>query len=189
MAVQFYVEQSDRAYQSGLADEALKAGELVYDDGEGVAAYQYGDGFLDGLLLYDAEFMAAEDEDAISDETLEVGDRAKYAPLEGALIGHVRTVPESNSGVTSAPSIGHGDVVGVVDSTVGDASADMDGRIVEEGYTNDENDDTTSTTFNRSNGNFVAIGEAYRPAKQNGDSVTDYDVPVRVDFYAEPKES
>jgi len=182
MAVQFYVEQSDRAYQSGIADEVVYAGELVNSDAGSITRFAYSDSDYDGLALYDPEFMAAEDEDAIADESVEVGDLVKFAPDEDAAVVHVRTIEETTDGVTTAPSIGHETVVGVVDS--GDADAgDFDGRIVEEGYTNDENDDTTSTTFSRANDNFLAIGEAYRPAKQNGDSVTDFDVPVRVQLY------
>jgi len=68
-------------------------------------------------------------------------------------------------------------LVGVVDDGSADAPAEMVGRIVEEGYSNG------STTFDRDTGNFIAIGEAYRPGQQNGDSVTEFDTTVRVELY------
>lgn len=176
MAVQFYIEQADRASQSGVADEEIDAGELVVSDGGAVTRASYADGRYDGLQLYDPEFMAAEDEDAIADESIEVGDLSRYHPDEDSAVVHVRTLHDNGT----APSIGHNDVVGIADSGTADAdAADVDGRIVEEGYTNG------TTTFNRANSNFMAIGRAYRPAKQNGNSVTDFDVPVRVELFAD----
>lgn len=174
MAVQYYVEQSDRAYQSGVAAEKVYAGELIHDDGGSVSKFAFADGDYSGLALYDPEFMAAEDEDAIADESVEAGDLVRYAPDEDAAVVNIRT-PED--GGQSAPAVGHTDVVGVVDDGSGDAPAELVGRVVEEGYSNG------STTFNRSNSNFIAIGEAYRPGQQNGDAVTDFDTPVRVELY------
>lgn len=182
MAVQKYIDQADRSPQSGVAAEAVKAGELVFDNAGSVRRVEFADGELDGLALYDPEFMAAEDEDAVADEAVEVGDLLRYSPQEDAARLYVRTLEESTAGVTAAPSIGHEDVVGFVDGSDANAPS-AEGRIVEEGYTNDEDDDTTTTTFSRANNNFLAIGEAYRPAKQSGDSVTDFDVPIRVELY------
>lgn len=173
MAVQLYVEQSDRAYQSGRASEQIFAGELVHSDGGAVSRASYSDGEYSGLALYDPEFMAADDEDDVTDESVESGDIVRYAPDEDAAVVYVRTVKDEGN---DAPAIGHGTVVGIPDS--GDPNADdVDGRIVEEGYSNG------GTTFQRSNDNFLAIGEAYRPAKQNGDDVTEFDAPVRVELY------
>jgi len=174
MAVQYYVEQSDRAYQSGVAAEKVYAGELVHDDAGSISAFAFADGDYSGLALYDPEFMAAEDEDAIADESVEAGDLVRYAPDEDAAVVHIRT-PED--GGQAAPAIGHKNVVGVVDDGSADAPAEMVGRIVEEGYSNG------STTFDRATGNFIAIGEAYRPGQQNGDSVTEFDTTVRVELY------
>jgi len=174
MAVQLYIDQSDRSQRSGVASEAVKAGELVFDDAGSVRRVEFADGDYDGLAVYDPEFMAAEDEDAIADDEVEVGDLVRYAPKESAARLLIRT-PEDNG--ESAPSIGHEDVVGFVDGSLGDAPSDAAGRIVQEGYSNG------ATTFNRSNGNFIAVGEAYRPAKQSGESVTEFDTPVRVELY------
>lgn len=178
MAVQFYVEQSNSAYKSGVADEEIHAGEIVSNEGAGVSL---GDAQvpLGGLALFSEEFMVGNDEDEVVDEVYASGDRVKYAPVEGTLRGYGQT-PEDNG--QAAPSIGHETVVGVIDTSAADAPAGSAGRLVEEGYT------AGSTTFNRSNGNFVALGEAYRPGKQNGDTVTAFDTVVRVDFYAEPKQ-
>lgn len=174
MAVQLYIDQSDRSQRSGVASEAVKAGELVFDDAGSVRRVQFADGDYDGLAVYDPEFMAAEDEDAIADDEVESGDLVRYAPKESAARLLIRTHPDD---AASAPSVGHEDVVGFVDESAGDAPSNAEGRIVEEGYSNG------TTTFNRSNNNFIAIGEAYRPAKQSGDSVTEYDTPLRVELY------
>lgn len=188
MAVEFYIESKDRPAQSGIANEAIKAGTLVRDTGAGVDLATFADGDFDGVAEYSEEFLSAEDEDAIADETYEVGDRVIYGGAEDAAVIKVRTITETTDGVTASPSISHGDVVGLVDQSAGDAPT-SDGRIVEEGYTNDENNDATTTTFDRASGNFIAVGRAYRPGKQNGDSVTDYDTPVRVVVFGEVKEN
>jgi len=172
MAVEFYVEQSDRAYQSGVAAEQVYAGELISDSAGSVAPLAFADGDYDGLALYNPEFMAAEDEDDVRDEYAEAGDLVQYAPDEDSAVVHIRT-PEDNG---TAPSISHGDVVGIADL------GSTEGRVVEEGY------DDGATVYDRSNNNFLAIGEAVRPAKQSGDSVTDFDVPVRVELNAEAQE-
>jgi hypothetical protein len=179
MAVQFYVEQSDRAYKSGLADETIKAGTFVFNGGSGVTLADAQDTRIDGLALFSEEFLVGEDEDAVVDEEYSTGNRVKYAPYEGGAVLYGRT-PTDDGG--AAPSIDHETVVGVVDTSVGDAPSGAAGRLVEEGYTNG------ATTFERANNNFVAVGEAYRPGKQNNDTVTGYDTVVRVQLYGEPQE-
>lgn len=179
MPVQFYVEQSSGSYQSGVADSEVYAGEIVANDGSGVALAdaQVDDENLDGLALFSEEFMVGEDEDEVVDEVYAVDERVKYAPVEDSLRGHVRT-PENN-GTDPSPSIGHQDVVGLIDTSGTISSADeFTGRIVGEGYTDD-----SGTTYNTSNNNFVALGYAYRPGKQNNDTVSDFDTTVRVSFF------
>lgn len=192
MALEFYVEQADRSPQSGLANEDIYAGELVHDGGTGVDVLTFADGTENvGLARFDAQAMSGEWEEDIVEEKYVASDedrnRVQYQPQEDAAIVQIRTINETTDGVTTAPSIGHRDVVGIVDETDADAPTSA-GRIVEEGYTNDENDDTTTTTYNRSNGNFKAVGVAYRPAQRAGESVTAYDDPVRVILFSELKE-
>jgi len=185
MAVEFYIESADRPAQSGIANSAVVAGELVNDAGSGVDPMEFADGDHVGVAEYSEEFLSAEDEDAIANEEYAVGDRVIYGGNADADVIKVRTIEDN--GTDPAPSISHGDIVGVVDETSGTLSsqADFEGRIVEEGYTDG---DATPTTYNRANNNFLAIGRAYRPAKQNGDSVTDFDTPVRVVVFGEVKE-
>lgn len=57
-----------------------------------------------------------------------------------------------------APNIGRWDVVGVPDIT------EYEGRIVEEGYTADPDNDGVNTTYSRANGNFVPVGLAIAAA-------------------------
>jgi len=194
MALEFYVEQADRSPQSGVANEDIYAGELVHDDGDGVDVLTFaaadGDGHA-GLARYDGQAFAREYEDEVREDKYVAGDpqreRVQYQPFEDSAVVKVRTIEETTGGVTTAPSIGHRDVVGIVDETDGDAP-DSPGRIVEEGYSNDENDDTTSTTFNRGNDNFKAVGVAYRPGR-NDAAVADpaFDEPVRVVLFSEPQ--
>lgn len=184
MAVQFYVEQADRSYLSGVADETVKAGVLVTDvDGGGVRRLNFADNDYSGLAVYDAEVLAAEDHDVgttAADFEYSSDDRLKYQPAEDGAIVKIRTIVNGGD-TTSAPSIGHRDVVGIVDETDADAPApaDCEGRIVEEGFGNDAGGGG-DTTYNRSNNNFLAVGRAHRPGKQQGDTVSAYDEPVRV---------
>lgn len=194
MALEFYVEQADRSPQSGVANEDIYAGELTYDGGNGVDVLTFaeadGDGHA-GLARYDGQAFAREYEDEVREDKYVAGDpqreRVQYQPFEDSAVVRIRTIEETTDGVTVAPSIGHRNVVGIVDETDGDAPSSP-GRIVEEGYSNDENDDTTSTTFNRSNSNFKAVGVAYRPERHDA-AVEDpaFDEPVRVILFSEPQ--
>lgn len=187
MAVEFYIESADRPAQSGVANEAIKAGTLVKDDGAGVTLATFSDGDVDGVAEYSEEVLSARDIDDIADETYDTGERVIFGGNADGDVIKVRTAGDTG-GNESAPSIGHRDVVGLIDTSAGTLSstAEYEGRIVQEGYTDGEG---TPTTYNRSNGNFIAIGRAYRPAKQNGDTVSEFDQPVRVVRYGEVKES
>jgi len=187
MALEFYVEQADRSPLSGVANEAVYAGELVHDDGAGVdvltfAATDEDDGHV-GLARFDAEKMAAETEEDVVEEVYDSGQRVQYQPTaEGEARVRVRT-PEDN-GTDPEPAVGHQTVVGVADATALQGSAgEFQGRVVEEGY----NDGTT--TFNRANNNFKALGVAYRPGLRANEDVTDFDHPVRVRLFGELEES
>lgn len=183
MATEFYVEQADRSPQSGLVTEEVYAGELVHDDGTGVSRLTFAaaDGEF-GLARYDATAFAREYDDEVRpqkyDPTDDQRDRAQYQPVEDSMVARPRTIDDD---AAAAPAIGHRDVIGYVDETVGDAPANAEGRVVEEGYTNG------ATTFDRSTGNFKAIGVAYRPGRRNGEAIDEYDYPVRVVFYSEPQ--
>ena len=184
MALEFYVEQADRSPLSAVANESIYAGELLHDDGDGADVATFadvdGDGHI-GLARFDGEKMAAETEEDVVEEVYDSGQRTQYQPLEedGARV-RIRT-PEDNS-TDPAPSVGHQDVVGVVDASALQGSAgEFQGRVVEEGY------DDGTTTFNRSNGNFKALGVAYRPGLRANDSVTAFDYPVRVRVFGEPQ--
>jgi hypothetical protein len=186
MALEFYVEQADRSPQSGVANESIYAGELIHDDGDGVDALAFADGNENvGLARYDAEAMAAEWEEDIVEEVYDTGQRVQYQPSEDSAILRVRTIEDT---AAPAPNISHRDVVGIVDETNSDAPADARGRVVEEGYSTDLDGDTTTTTFNRTNGNFKAVGVAYRPGQRAGEAEDRYDHPVRVIMFSELKE-
>lgn len=188
MAVERYVEQADRSPLSGIVDEDIYAGELTSDGGSGVTAFVYADANETlGLARYDGQAFAREHEDEVREDKYVAGDaqreRAQYHPNESDARVNVRTAEDN--GVDPAPSIGHRDVVGVIDAAGGTAAsaAEFSGRIVQEGYTDD-----AATTYDRATGNFKAIGYAYRPAQQAGNSVTEFDRPTRVVLFGEIKE-
>lgn len=192
MALEFYVEQADRSPHSGVANEDIYAGELVHDDGFGVDVLTYATTDEDagghiGLARYDAEAMAAETDEDVADELYNSGQRTQYQPFEDSAVVRIRT-PEDN-GTDPAPDINHKDVVGVLDdgSTVSSAS-EFQGRVVQEGYTDD-----AATTYNRSSGNFKAVGVAYRPdqnpAPVAGQQAESFDYPVRVVLFSDLKEN
>jgi hypothetical protein len=185
----FYIESSDRPLQSYNAGERIKVGSLVVAEGDGTvsladaAAHDRFDGVAASPRR--AEYIADEIDDP-SDFTYQVdtsGDRyggltedgPHLVPYGGGADDDVikaRTI--TDAGTSTAPNVTDQDVVGFVDTSVGDAPDDA-GRIVEEGYTNG------ATTFNESNNNFVAIGRAYKPKQGEGD---DYDDIVRVEVDA-----
>lgn len=186
MALEFYVEQADRSPQSGVANESIYAGELVNDGGNGVDVLAFADSATDvGLARYDAEAMAAEWEDDVVEEVYDVDERVQYQPQEDAAILRVRTIDNDTA---TAPSIGHRDVVGIIDDSDANAPTGAEGRVVEEGYTADADGDGTSTTFSRANGNFKAVGRAYRPAQKAGGVEDRADHPVRTIMFSELKE-
>lgn len=191
MATQFYVDQADRSYQSGVADEEVKAGVLITDDGAGVTRLEFADGDYDGLAVHDPEQLAAEDHDVGTTAATFVyatDDRVRYQPSEDGMIVRVRTIRDNST--DPAPSISHRDVVGVLDETSGTLSGsarDFEGRIVQEGY---QDGDATPTTYNRSNSNFLALGRALRPAlgaHEGGNAVSKFDHPMKVAVFDELK--
>jgi len=190
MALEYYVEQADRSPESGVANEEIYAGELVHDDGDGADVYVYADGAENVYLArHDAQAFAREHEDEVREDKYVPSDeqrnRVQEQTLEeGGARLRVRT-PEDN-GTDGAPAINHRDVIGVIDAAGGTASSasEFQGRVVQEGYTDD-----AATTYDRASGNFRAIGTAYRPARQNGDTMNEFNYPVRVELFGELKES
>lgn len=84
------------------------------------------------------------------------------------------TIEESPDGITAPPSISHKDVVGIPDTTHGDAPSSP-GRVVQEGYIN------ATTEFCRDNDNFLLVGVAdFLPREINDGDVTGFDEKIRV---------
>jgi hypothetical protein len=168
--MELYIESADRPLKSALANEAVTAGELV--DATGGANPLASDGRFDGVATYEPEFLARDDQNEVVDETYEADQRVPHGGDADRDRIKARTIEDDTS---AAPAIEHGDVVGVVDSSSADAPDNSDGRIVEEGYT------AGATTFDEASGNFKPIGIAVRPGRQLGDTVAEYDHPVRVE--------
>lgn len=187
-----YIEERDHDtpdYEH--ANEVIPEGDLLArEPGGGVVRADAGDyDRIDGIALH----LEAGDHIAAHEYDYNAGiDDFKYQPASDKVStdflpdvddmvpvsgfgdsDHIRPRTIEDSGAT-APSVGHWDVVGVVDSSVGDAPAGPEGQIVEEGYTNG------ATTFNRSNDNFVALGRADVLKDKDVDTVTSFDERVRV---------
>jgi hypothetical protein len=176
----FYVESADRPYQSRLAAEDIHVGTLVHEDGSD--AYELLDAdthsSFDGLATAPrrGDYIAKEEDETTAFKYLaSENDRVPALPLADRDVIKARTIKETNSGITSSPNISDGDTVVVVDTSDGDAPTSA-GRIVEDGYSNDENDDNGSTTFSLSNDNAIGVGKAYK------DSATGFDEVVRVEI-------
>lgn len=173
----FYIQEADRSANSGVANEDIDVGELVKHTTNGAELFDAQDAVEDWSGVADNPYSSdaiAKDEDDNSYGTYlsSENDFVVFGGDENDAEIKAKTVEETNSGVTTAPNITTHDVVGVVDTSDADAP-DSKGRLVEEGYSNDENDDASSTTFNRSNNNFIAIGK-YR----GEDDVTSFDQVV-----------
>lgn len=170
----FYIESVDRPYTSAVVSEDIHVGTLAVKDAGNArraeaadsnvmlaAAPRRGDYIAEDSQVAggvtDAEtttfkYLASED------------DRAPLQPLADRDVVKVRTA--ADNATDPAPSISAGDVVGI--AAVG--GEEFEGRIVEEGYT-----DNGGTTYGReSTGDFYALGTAMR------DESSEYDHPVRV---------
>ena len=173
----FYVESADRAYSSRQAAEELHVGTIVTTDSNDMYVNADAqDNRLDAVVTKprSAPHIAFDEDDEDPTRTYEAdGRRAPALPLADGDVIKALTITETTDGVTTSPDISEGNVVGVVDTSNADAP-DNAGRLVEEGYSNDENDDAAATTFSRANGNFLALGVAER------DSESKFDAAVRV---------
>lgn len=180
----FYIEVTQTPNRSGFAAEDIPAGTLVYLAGgeahladasthetvDGVADTPRRGEYIAGFDHETSDFVyLANDPDPDNHAPLS-DNNAHLVPVGGGADGDyikARTVPDV-AGAT-APSITDGAVVGFIDTTVLDGVEDAAGYIVEEGYT-----DAAANEYSRAEGNFVAIGRAYR------ESHGDYDRPTRV---------
>ncbi|UBF23163.1 hypothetical protein M1M34_gp012 [Haloarcula tailed virus 2] len=179
----FYIEQTDRSLMSAMPAEDIPVGTLVANGSavgtvELAEAQNHAD--WDGVAEAPrrAEYIAEESDEG-SDFTYKSGDQPDDLSDNGYLVIYggdsdgdlirVRSIVDETD--APAPSLTDGAVVGYVDTSAGALTSANAGRLVEEGYV-----DTTGspTTYNRTNGNFVAIGKVVQ------DSVTTNDTPVRV---------
>lgn len=175
----FYIESADRPYTSRVVSTDIRTGEIGATDGSNGAepfdAGSHGDDNLLGVATQPRRGdYIAEEEDVTTNYLYEAAedDRASFGGDEDRGVIKARTIEDAGG---SAPSItGDRTVVGIIDSSDANAPSGAKGRLVEEGYTADADGDGTSTTFNRTNGNFYPLGVAYR------DESTSYDEPVRV---------
>lgn len=171
----FYTESVDRPYTSAVVAEDIDVGELGALNASGNAeAFDFASHTEEQLLGVATQPLSGQQVRLDDDDTggftylTAEDDRASFAGEEDRAVIKVKTAEDN--GTDPAPSISHGDVVGVIDtsSTISSA-AEFQGRLVQEGYTDDG-----ATTYDRGAGNFYALGTAYR------DDSTAFDDPVRV---------
>lgn len=171
-----YIESRDRSMRSGKAAEEIRPGNLIRKESGGVYNATNTDG-ADGVALgvgaaawaaeSDDDFRSSPTGDALANFTYKPAsaktgeeseedwdDRVPYADLNEDGQRLRLRLPEEDTVATTAPNVTGEAVVGVID--------EYPGRLVEEGYTADFTDDSTSnpTTYNQSNGNFTPIGKA-----------------------------
>lgn len=176
----FYIEHVTSPSQSAVVAEDIDVGEYAALNSSGNAErFEQQNHAVEDMLGVAKQPLSGqqirEDDDDTGGFTYlsSESDRASFNGREDDDIIKVKTIEDNTT--DPAPSIDHGDVVGFVDtSAVAGSGGEYGGRIVEEGYA-----DSTPTTFNRTNANFVALGVAYRPTHDHS-TVTSYDEPVRV---------
>lgn len=174
----FYVESADRPHQSRIASEDIHVGTLVNENGSD--QYRLTEGANDSTVEALAtaprrgDYIAKEADETTDFKYLSSeNDRVPVLPLADRDVVKVRTAKDTG-GNESAPSIEDGDVVGLIDTGAGTltSTSEYEGRIVEEGYDDGE---SSATTYNRSNDNFLPLGVVYR------DDSSSFDEPVRVE--------
>lgn len=190
----FYIEQNDRSLKSAMPAEDIPLGTLVAtgsSTGEVELAEEQNHETFEGVVEAPrrAEYIAEESDEG-SDFVYKAGDQPDDLSDAGHLVIYggnadadvirVRTIVAEGDVGDTTPSITDGSVVGYVktDETNG-LTASNAGRIVEEGYSTDQDNATGAVTYSRANGNFVAIGRATR------DGSTDFDETVRVEVNKE----
>lgn len=134
------------------AKERILTQELVYMDADGIRKAEAADERVDGIprLVHSGGGMRP-DETSDQPYRYDDGDDIQYVTLQHGGNYKVRT-PEDD-GTNPAANVSHGEVVGL--AAVG--AAEHEGRIVQEGYT-----DNGGTTYGRdSTGDFVALGVAH----------------------------
>lgn len=166
----FYIESADRPPKSRLPAEDVPVGTLVVENGSDmVKVAEFADSRFDGVADQPLTGEQINEYENIDDPNFDVyeaaeDERVTYGGDEDRARIKVRTAEDN--GTDPTPSISDGDVVGVAGN-----GAEFQGRLVEEGYTDDG-----GTAYGReSTGDFLPVGIAYR------DEGATYDTPVRVE--------
>lgn len=166
----FYIESADRPLQSRPPAEDIPTGTLVAEDGNDQAKLAtFADSHFEGVAerpLTGAQIAEYDNVDDADWDTYEAAENERVNFGGGADRDVVKIRTAEDNGTDPAPSLSDGDVVGIAD--VG--TAEFDGRIVQEGYT-----DNGGTAYGRSStGDFLAVGTVYK------DEASAFDDPTRV---------
>lgn len=153
-----YIDSADRSLLSDkVTENGVLPGELVYfQEGGGVRRATGADARVDAIVEdFADDHIASHEEDyreSIEDFTYDVSDGDSLAAGGGEDSARLRVrTPVDGGDGDPAPSIQQWSVVGIPDR------AGMEGRVVQEGYTDGA---STPVTYNRSNGNFNTLGIA-----------------------------
>lgn len=151
-----YAYSRDRPVLSDISNvDGILPGELVYCvSGGGLRRATGADPRMDGVVEDFADQHIADNaydyRSSIDDFSYDTGMRVQFDGHEDGARFRALTPVDDGDG-DPAPNIQEWDVVGVPDRS------GMEGRLVQEGYTDGQ---STPVTYNRSNGNFLAVGIA-----------------------------
>lgn len=174
-----YIDVADRSpLGDNVSEDGMLPGELAFfASGGGMRRATGADSRVDGVIAdladdhiaeHDEDFRSGLDQFTYDSSN---GDRAQAGGGEDHARLRCRTPVDGGDG-DPAPTIQGWSVVGIPDRT------GMEGRIVEEGYTDGQ---STPVTYNRSNGNFNPVGLAMMSdSKTHGSGMSEYDGLVHV---------
>ena len=180
----FYIEVTQTPNRSGFASEDIPAGTAVYLSGglasladaaehetiDGVADTPRRAEYIAGFRHETSDFVYLADDPDPDNHAPLSDNNAHLVPVGGGADGdYIKLKAMADVDGASAPDIGDGDVVGFIDTTVVDGVPDGAGHIVQEGYTDEEDNE-----YSREEDNFVAVGRVYK------DEATEFGQPVRV---------
>lgn len=157
MAAEIYVKEVEKSPQTEEASEVIEEGTFVTREvGGGLHEVDPStDAVVDGIVPHRMRGPhIREHMEDYSDVQYESGDPTPFYDLEDGIKLDAPVALDA----WSAPNIERNNVVGVV-------NINGEAKVVEEGYTHD------TTTYNRSNGNFFAIGVAAEKVTTTGGKV------------------
>lgn len=174
-----YIDEADASLNRAdvASGETIYEGEFIELDSSGDATRfdPANDDLPHGIVVHHpgGDSIVEHDEDYVNYSDLwkyngNDGDRLYYQPL--ASVDNVMPRTLTDNGTDPAPTVDEGTIMGIV-------TINTQTEIVEQGYTDD-----SSTTYNESNNNFVALGRVDKqPTELKLGDAFNLRVPIRLD--------